>query len=152
MPYLPPLPLGGECLAECIVYRAEVKVKVPRGVVEVEDAPGMTYLGVVEPEWKERKGNHNADFKHPSKRGNTCLSKHIWSLKDKGLVEEKDFTISWALAARAKSYSPTSDSCRLCLKEKSMMILKPEWALLNSRDEFFNHCRHKSKLLLSNIK
>ena len=70
--------LGGECLAECIVYKAEVKVKVPRGVVEVEDAPGMTYLGVVEPEWKERKGNHNADFKHSSKRGNTCLSKHIY--------------------------------------------------------------------------
>ena len=73
-------------------------------------------------------------------------------MKDQGMEENKDFTITWALAARAKSYSPTSDSCRLCLKEKSMMILKPEWALLNSRDEFFNHRRHKSKLLLSNIK
>ena len=145
-------PLGGECLAECIVYRAEVKVKVPRGVVEVEDAPGKTYLGLVEPEWKLRQGNHKQDFKTASRRDATCLSTHIWSLKDKGLVEDKDFTINWALVARAKAYSPTSDSCRLCLKEKSLMILKPEWALLNSRDEFFNHCRHKNKLLLSTIK
>ena len=145
-------PLGGECLAECIVYKAEVKVKVPRGVVEVEDALGKTYLGLVEPEWKLRQGNHKSDFKTASRRDATCLSTHIWSLKDKGLVEDKDFTISWALVARAKAYSPSSDCCRLCLKEKSLMILKPEWAELNSRDEFFNHCRHKNKLLLANIK
>ena len=82
----------------------------------------------------------------------TCLSTYIWSLKDKGKVEDKDFSISWALVGRAQAYSPTADSCRLCLKEKSLMILKPEWAVLNSRDEFFNHCRHKNKLLLSSIK
>ena len=145
-------PLGGECLAECIVYRASVKVKVPRGAVEVEDAPEKTYLGLVEPEWKERLGNHKQDFKTASRRDATCLSTYIWSLKDKGKVEDKDFSISWALVGRAQAYSPTADSCRLCLKEKSLMILKPEWAVLNSRDEFFNHCRHKNKLLLSSIK
>ena len=142
-------PLGGDCLADCIVYKASVAVK-PRGVAVVEDAPVMTYLGLVEPEWKSRLGNHKQDFKTRSKKGATCLSSYIWSLKEKGLVEDRDFSITWALVARAKAYSPTSDSCRLCLKEKSLMILKPEWALLNSRDEFFNYCRHKSKLLLSN--
>ena len=103
-------------------------------------------------EWKERKGNHNSDFKYSSKRGATCLSGYIWSLKDKGMVENKDFTISWTLVARAKAYSSTTDCCRLCIKEKSLMILQPHLALLNDRDEFFNHCRHKNKLLLSNIK
>ena len=67
------------------------------------------------------------------------------------MVENKDFTISWTLVARAKAYSSTTDCCRLCLKEKSLMILQPHLALLNDRDEFFNHCRHKNKLLLSSI-
>ena len=80
------------------------------------------------------------------------MSGYIWSLKDRGMVEDKDFTISWTLLARAKAYSSTTDCCRLCLKEKSMMILQPHLALLNDRDEFFNHCRHKNKLLLSSIK
>ena len=142
-------PLGGDCLADCIVYRASVEVK-PRGVMEVEDAPVETYLGLVEPEWKGRLGNHKQDFKTSSRRDATCLSTYIWSLKEKGLKEDRDFSITWALVGRAKAYSPTSDSCRLCLKEKSLMILKPEWAKLNSRDEFFNHCRHKNKLLLAN--
>ena len=126
-----------------------MKVKV---APEAEKVPDETYLGVVKPEWKERKGNHNSDFKHPSKRGNTCLSKYIWSLKDKGLVEDRDWSINWALMARACSFSPTSGCCRLCLKEKSLMVLKPEWATLNDRDEFFAHCRHKNKLLLSSVK
>ena len=145
-------PLGGECLAESIVYGASVKVKVDAEVPAAEVVPVKTYLGIVEPEWKERKGNHNSDFKYSSKRGATCLSGYIWSLKDKGMVENKDFTISWTLVARAKAYSSTTDCCRLCLKEKSLMILQPHLALLNDRDEFFNHCRHKNKLLLSSIK
>ena len=129
-----------------------MKVKVDADVPAAEVLPAKTYLGIVEPEWKERKGNHNSDFKHSSKRGATCLSGYIWSLKDRGMVEDKDFTISWTLLARAKAYSSTTDCCRLCLKEKSMMILQPHLALLNDRDEFFNHCRHKNKLLLSSIK
>ena len=66
-------PLGGECLAECIVYRASVTVQ-PRGVAVVEDAPVKTYLGLAEPEWKVRLGNHKQDFKTTSKKNATCLS------------------------------------------------------------------------------
>ena len=142
-------PLGGECISESLVYQATVKVKV---APEVEKVPDQTYLGVVEPEWKERLGNHKQDWKNPDKRGATCLSKYIWSLKDKGLVQDKDWTVSWALMARAKAFSPSSGYCRLCIKEKSLMILHPEWASLNDRDEFFAHCRHKNKLLLSSVK
>ena len=141
--------MDGECIADSIVYRAAVKVKVDE---QAEEVPVQTYLGLTENDWKVRKGNHNQDFKNPDHRDATCLSSYIWSLKDKGMVENQDFSITWALVARAKAYSPTSDSCRLCLKEKSLLILKPEWGMLNSRDEFFNHCRHKNKLLLSSIK
>ena len=90
-----------------------MKVKPPRGRVEVEDAPEMTYLGLTDPEWKERLGNHKQDFKTASRKDATCLSSYIWSLKEKGLVEDKNFFISWALVGRAKAYSPTSDCCRL---------------------------------------
>ena len=114
--------------------------------------PDQTYLGVCEPEWKERLGNHKQDWKKPDKRGATCLSKYIWSLKDKGLEKDRDWTVSWALMARASVFSPTSGCCRLCVKEKSLMVLKPELASLNDRDEFFAHCRHKNKLLLSSVK
>ena len=142
-------PLGGECLAESIVYGATVKVKV---APEVEKVPDQTYLGVVEPEWKERLGNHKQDWKKASRRGATCLSKYIWALKEKGLEEEKDWSVSWALMARASAFSPTAGYCRLCVKEKSLMMMKPEMATLNDRDEFFAHCRHKNKLLLSSVK
>ena len=91
-------------------------------------------------------------IKKPAHRGRTCLSKYIWSLKDKGLVEDIDYSISWALITRASSFSATSGQCRLCLMEKSLLVLKPHLGSLNDRDEFFCHCRHKEKLLLQAIK
>ena len=104
--------------------------------MEVEKVPDQTHLGVSEPEWKERLGNHKQDWKKPDKRGATCLSKYIWSLKDKGLVQDRDWTISWALMARAKAFSPSSGYCRLCIKEKSLMILNP--------DTRTSYCSHQS--------
>ena len=114
--------------------------------------PDQTYLGITEPEWKLRHANHKQDFKKVSQRGRTCLSKYIWSLKDKGLVEERDYNITWALVSKASSFSPTSGQCRLCLLEKSLLVLKPHLGTLNDREEFFCHCRHKDKLLLQAVK
>ena len=89
--------MGGECIEEQLVYQATVKVKVPDDAPEEEKVPDETYLGVTDPEWKLRHGNHKQDFKKPAHRGRTCLSKYIWSLKDKGLVEDIGYSISWAL-------------------------------------------------------
>ena len=55
------------------------------------------------------------------------------------------------MVGKARPYSPSTDMCRLCLLEKSLMMMKPAWAELNNRDEFFNNCLHKSKLLLSSV-
>ena len=142
-------PLAGQCIEEQVVYQATVKVNVDDGAPAV---PDQTYLGITEPEWKLRHGNHKQDFKKVSQRGRTCLSKYIWSLKDKGLVEERDYNITWALVSKASSFSPTSGQCRLCLQEKSLLVLKPHLGTLNDREEFFCHCRHKEKLLLQAVK
>ena len=145
-------PLGGECIAEQVVYQATVKVNLPEGAAEEERTPDETYVGVTEPEWKLRLGNHKQNFKKVSQRGHTCLSNYIWTLKDKGLVEERDYNITWALKAKATSFSPTSGQCRLCLTEKVLMVLEPQSSTLNDRNEFYNHCLHKDKLLLGAVK
>ena len=144
-------PLGGECLAEGIVYKASVEMKAVEGRPVVVVTPPKTYLGIAKTEWKERLGNHKQTFKNASRRAETCLSSYIWELKEKGQEEGRDFNIKWELVGRAGTYSPSTDQCKLCLLEKSLIMNKPEWAMLNSRDEFFNHCRHKAKLLLSSI-
>ena len=135
-----------------MVYQATVKVNPPEEATEEERAPDQTYIGLTEPEWKLRHGNHKQNFKRPSQRGATCLSKYIWSLKDKGLEEEKDYNITWAFKTTANSFSPTSGQCRLCLTEKSLMVLEPECSTLNDRNEFYNHCLHRDKLLLGAVK
>ena len=145
-------PLAGECISEKVVYQATVKVKIAEDAPEEEKVPDQTYLGVTEPDLKVRHANHKQDFKKPSQRGRTCLSKYIWSLKDKGMVEDTDYTISWALMSKASSFSPTSGQCRLCLLEKSLLAMQPHLGTLNNRDEFFCHCRHKEKLLLQAVK
>ena len=103
-------PLGGECLAENIVYKATVKVNEdpPR----VEKTPEKTYLGLCSTKWKERLGNHKQSFEKAHRMGETSLSSYIWELKAKGLKENKDSNISWMLAGRAKPYSPSSNRAR----------------------------------------
>ena len=39
-------------------------------------------------------------------------------------------------------YSPITGKCRLCIREKFNIVLKPELASLNKRTEVFAHCRH----------
>ena len=50
--------------------------------------------------------------------------------------------------ATAKPFSPVTNVCNLCTKEKYSIIFKPELATLNSRNEINTNCRHK-KLMLS---
>ena len=136
-------PMAGECISEKVVYQATVKVKIAEDAPEEEKVPDQTYLGVTEPEWKVRHANHKQDFKKPSQHGRTCLSKYIWSLKDKGMVEDTDYTISWALMSKG-SFSPTSGQCRLCLLEKSLLVMQPYLGTLNNRGTRRNFCCKRS--------
>ena len=94
--------------------------------------------------WKERYRNHTFTFAHKEKRKNTKLSGYIWQLKEESL----DYNIKWRILARCQPFKASSKSCRLCLREKYILMHHPELASLNARDEFFSGCLHKHSLLL----
>ena len=151
----PSCPLAGECLAENIIYQAKIKALAPKRA-ELEDEVVMdprvkevqTYLGRTKPNWKSRRNNHTASFKHKEQRTDSGLSKYVWDLKG----QKRGFKISWSLIARSSSYSPSLDICRLCLLEKHLIMQHPALGTLNVEDEFYAACRHKAPLLLSSLK
>ena len=151
----PTCPLAGECLAENIIYQARIKALPPKRA-ELEDEEALdprvkeeqTYLGRTKPNWKSRKNNHTASFKHIGQKNDSGLSKYVWDLKG----QKRGFKISWKLIARSSSYSPSLDVCRLCLTEKHLLMQQPGLGSLNVEDEFYSACRHKDPLLLSKLK
>ena len=126
---------GSRCKDSGVVYQAEVRA---------EGKPLMKYVGVTAPSWKLRYGNHKASFRHSAKRKQTKLSGYIWSLKDEGIEPE----VKWRILARCQPYRASSNTCRLCLREKFILMHKPMEATINGRDEFFSGCLHKHSLLL----
>ena len=109
-----------------------------------EGKPKMKYVGVSGPSWKLRYGNHKASFTHSTKRKQTRLAGYIWSLKDEGIEPN----VKWRILARCQPYRASNNTCRLCLREKFILMHKPGEATINSRDEFFSGCLHKHSLLL----
>jgi hypothetical protein len=62
------------------------------------------------------------------------------------------YTIKWDIASRAAPFSPVSGICSLCTAEKYKIICNPAKAILDSRNELFNSCRHRRLKLLINVK
>ena len=134
-------PVGGKCLTNCVVYEATV--------IETQSGKKETYTGVTSRPFKSRLYEHNADMRKSDSRTKTCLSAHIWSLKDDG----KDYDVTWKLKDRAATaYNSTTKKCRICLKEKSHILYKRDGASLNKRSEIFNTCRHRTQQFLENFK
>ena len=131
-------PMDGKCKLEGVIYQATVS-RIDNGTKE-------TYTGLTEGSFKIRYTNHKASFTHKKKEHATTLSTHIWKLKDQNI----QYNIGWKIIARGTAYNPSTQMCRLCLKEKYLIMFKPEGASLNSRSEFFANCRHKRKLLIGN--
>ena len=119
-----------------VVYKA--KVKTP------SDGKSETYVGLTADPFKIRYGGHLQAFNHEKYSQKSNLSKYIWKLKKQNL----QFSIDWKILDRGKPFSPDSNTCQLCTKEKFHIILNKDSASLNSREELFNHCRHKEALLL----
>ena len=87
---------------------------------------------------------HKDSFKNED-RNQTSLSNFIWDLKKKN----KKFELNWEILDRGEPFSPITNKCALCDKEKFYILFRPESASINSRDEIFSSCRHKkSKLLI----
>ena len=135
----PNCPLKGQCLSRNIIYKA---------TVSAGDELTKDYIGLTSTTFKERLGNHIQSFKVRSKANSTELSKYIWCLKDKGIL---DFNIDWSILQRAASYNPTTKRCNLCLFEKYFIMISPRNSTLNRRSELISNCRHRAKYKLTNF-
>ena len=131
-------PLNGNCLQSSVVYQATV--------TRNDNNTAETYIGLTENDFKTRYGNHTASFRHTRLRNSTELSKHIWTLKDSNI----DHFISWRIISSSSPYNSASKRCNLCLKEKFLIICRPELSTLNKRNELVSSCRHRNKALLRN--
>ena len=103
-------------------------------------------IGLTENDFKTRYRNHTASFRHAKHRNSTELSKHIWTLKDNNI----DHSISWRILSSSSSYNSSNKRCNLCLKEKFLIICRPELSSLNKRNELVSSCRRRNKALLRN--
>ena len=105
-----------------------------------------SYIGMTANEFKTRHSNHKKSFKNSNYSTETTLSQFIWELKR----ENVSFDIKWKILDRARPFNPITGVCSLCTLEKFYIICKPELGTLNKKEEIFNSCRHKRKLLLDN--
>ena len=72
-----PCIMGGKCVEGNVVYHGTM--------TRLNIRHKEFYTGVSEPSWKFRYGHHKLNFQNDTRanRATTCLSKHIWLLKDK---------------------------------------------------------------------
>ena len=125
----------GNCLQSSVIYQATVKRN--------DNNTSETYIGLTENAFKTRYRNHTASFRHTKHRNSMELSKHVWSLKDNNI----DYSISWRIILSSSSYN-ISKRCNLCLKEKFLIICRPDLSSLNKRNKLVSSCRHRNKALL----
>ena len=103
-----------------------------------------TYIGISSTKWKIRYANHKFSFSNENMKHQTTLSKHFWSLKNKGLTPE----IQWFIK---KSNTPKcfDSRCNLWLEEKiQIMIYTDPKKLLNQPCELIARCRQRNKFKL----
>ena len=129
-------PLDRNCLQSSVIYQATV--------THNDNNTTETYIGLTENDFKTRYRNHTASFRHAKHRNSTELSKHIWTLK-----ENIAHFISWRILSSHSPYNSSSKRCNLCLKEKFLIICRPELSTLNKRN-LVSSCRHRNKALLRN--
>ena len=82
--------LNGECLTQCLIYKA----------TSTTSSNSFVYYGTSEGEFKSRYNNHTKSFRHPEYMNETELSKRLWYLNDHGL----DNNISWEIHKKASPY------------------------------------------------
>ena len=131
-------PLDGNCLQPSVIYQATVTRK--------DNNTTETYIGLTENDFKRRCRNHTASFRHAKHRNSTELSKHIWTLKDNNI----EHFISWRILSSHSPYNSSNKRCNLYLKEKILIICRPDLSKLNKRNELVSSCRHRNKALLRN--
>ena len=68
----------------------ETKPNLYQGVIspKVNIKDKKTYIGISSMKWKIRYTNHKFSFSHEHLKHQRALSKHFWSMKNKGLTPE----------------------------------------------------------------
>ena len=84
----PNCPLNGECLTQCLIYKA----------TSTTSSSSFAYYGTSEGEFKTGYNNHTKSFRHRECMNETESSKHMWNLKDLGL----DNNLSWEIHKRPR--------------------------------------------------
>ena len=121
--------MPGECNQDGAVYQATVTTE--NGKVE-------TYVGLAK-NFKRRYYKHEKCLLDENADGQTSLTRYFWKMKNKRENPE----IKWKyLEKNIPTFNPITRKCRLCLREKFNIVLKPNLATINSRHELFTHCRH----------
>ena len=133
-------PLNGLCESKNVVYQA---------TISSDDGRVENYIGCTK-YFKKRYYGHRSDMNNPANKdkNRSTLANYVWKLKD----ERKNFDIKWKIIDRGPLYNPLTKKCRLCIKEKYYIIMKPHMATLNKRSELYNTCRHRLTDLLSKSK
>ena len=130
-------PLNQNCLVSNVIYEATIKSDLP-------NYQEKKYIGLCESTFKKRFARHKTSFNHERHKNDTALSTELWKVKEmKGIP-----TINWRIVKKARSYTPESRHCSLCLTEKYEIANYPEKNLLNKRSEIIAKCRHRRKYLL----
>ena len=123
-------PMNGLCNLNNVVYQGIIYPK--KNIMDKK-----TYIGISSKKWKIRYVNHKFSFSHEHLKHQTALSKHFWSLKNKGLTSE----ILWSILKKSNTPKCFDSRCNLCLEVK-IQIMKysdPE-KLLNKRCELIARC------------
>ena len=61
------------------------------------------------------------------------FSSYIWKLKAEGI----NYKLTWKVIDRGIPYSPITNICNLCTKEKFYIITRPDLATINKRNVKF---------------
>ena len=130
-------PLDGSCQESKVIYQCSVK--------EANGGTSETYIGLTGNTFKNRYYKHKKSFNTKGYQTNTHSS-HIWNLKQRNI----NYELSWRIVSKARTYSPSSKICELCIREAYFIMFERNKSTLNSRNEFFNYCLHKDRFLLQN--
>ena len=115
-------PVDRKCLQSGVVYQA---------IIAREDGIIDTYVGMTANSFKDRWRNHMSSFRTRNPNNSTTISKYIWDLQDKNI----QYSLKWRLIAKGKPYNHVTDTCRLCIREKYLIIFQPDMASINSISE-----------------
>ena len=122
----------GNCLKSSVIYQATV--------TRSDNNTTGTYIGLTE------NDSVQDEIQKPHLLISTELSKHIWTLKDSNI----DHFVPWRILSSSSPHNSASKRCKLCFKDKFLIICRPELSTLNKRNELVSSCRHRNKALLRN--